>query len=46
MEGWRWDEAPWEMLVAWLGRETFVRVEPPPAPGERETALRGLDGTW
>jgi N-acetyl-1-D-myo-inositol-2-amino-2-deoxy-alpha-D-glucopyranoside deacetylase len=45
MGGQRWDRAPREMLDAWLGRETFVRVEPP-APGERETALRGLDGTW
>jgi LmbE family N-acetylglucosaminyl deacetylase len=37
-----WSSAPREMLDAWLGRETFVRVEPPPLPGERETALRGV----
>ena len=37
-----WSLAPREMLDAWLGRETFVRVEPPPLPGERETALRGV----
>ncbi len=37
-----WSIAPREMLDAWLGRETFVRVEPPPLPGERETALRGV----
>jgi mycothiol S-conjugate amidase len=37
-----WSIAPREMLDAWLGRETFVRVEPPPMPGERETALRGV----
>ena len=46
VEARRWDQAPRELLVAWLGRETFVRVVPPPAAGERETALRGLDGTW
>jgi LmbE family N-acetylglucosaminyl deacetylase len=37
-----WSIAPREMLDAWLGRETFVRVEPPLLPGERETALRGV----
>ena len=37
-----WSIAPREMLDAWLGRETFIRVEPPPLPGERETALRGV----
>jgi len=37
-----WSNAPREMLDAWLGRETFVRVEPPPLPGERETSLRGV----
>ncbi len=37
-----WSIAPREMLEAWLGRETFIRVEPPPLPGERETALRGV----
>jgi len=37
-----WSLASREMLDAWLGRETFIRVEPPPSPGERETALRGV----
>ncbi len=37
-----WSAAPREMLEAWMGRETFIRVEPPPLPGERETALRGV----
>ncbi len=37
-----WAAAPREMLEAWLGRETFIRVEPPPLPGERETGLRGV----
>ena len=37
-----WSIAPREMLDAWMGRETFIRVEPPPLPGERETALRGV----
>jgi len=37
-----WSLAPREMLEAWLGREAFIRVEPPPLPGERETALRGV----
>jgi len=37
-----WSIAPREMLDAWLGRETFIRVEPSPLPGERETALRGV----
>ena len=37
-----WSAAPREMLEAWMGRETFIRVEPPPVPGERETALRGV----
>jgi len=37
-----WSNAPREMLDAWLGSETFVRVEPPPLPGERETSLRGV----
>lgn len=37
-----WSAAPREMLDAWMGRETFIRVEPPPLPGERETALRGV----
>ncbi len=37
-----WSAAPPEMVEAWLGHESFIRVEPPPAPGERETALRGV----
>jgi LmbE family N-acetylglucosaminyl deacetylase len=37
-----WSLAPREMLDAWLGRETFIRVEPLPQPGERETVLRGV----
>jgi LmbE family N-acetylglucosaminyl deacetylase len=37
-----WSAAPREQLEAWLGRETFIRVEPPPVPGDRETALRGV----
>jgi LmbE family N-acetylglucosaminyl deacetylase len=37
-----WAAAPRELLERWLGRETFIRVEPPPLPGERETALRGV----
>jgi LmbE family N-acetylglucosaminyl deacetylase len=37
-----WSAAPRDMLERWLGRETFIRVEPPPLPGERETALRGV----
>lgn len=39
-----WAEAPRELLEEWLGRETFVRVAPPPTAGERETALLELDG--
>lgn len=38
----RWTGVPREALEAWLGRETFIRVEPPPLPGEQETALRGV----
>lgn len=37
-----WSAAPPDLLEAWLGREAFIRVEPPPLPGERETALRGV----
>ena len=37
-----WSGAPRDLLDTWLGRESFVRVEPPPLPGERETALRGV----
>jgi len=37
-----WSAVPREMLDRWMGRETFIRVEPPPVPGERETALRGV----
>lgn len=38
----RWTGVPRDVLEAWLGRETFIRVEPPPLPGERETVLRGV----
>jgi LmbE family N-acetylglucosaminyl deacetylase len=38
----RWTGVPRVVLEAWLGREAFIRVEPPPMPGERETALRGV----
>jgi LmbE family N-acetylglucosaminyl deacetylase len=37
-----WADAPREMIEAFLGTESFVRVDPPPAPGERETRLLGL----
>ncbi len=37
-----WSAAPREMLEAWLGREAFIRVYPPPLPDEQETALRGV----
>ncbi len=37
-----WADGPREMLDAWLGTETFVRVDPPAEAGERETELRGL----
>jgi LmbE family N-acetylglucosaminyl deacetylase len=37
-----WSIAPRETLEAWLGRETFIRVEPAALPGERETALHGV----
>jgi len=37
-----WSAAPRDLLETWLGRETFIRVVPPPLPGERETALRGV----
>jgi len=37
-----WSAAPRDLLERWMGRETFIRVEPPPLPGERETALRGV----
>jgi len=42
MQGNDWASAPREAVDAWLGRESFVRVDPPPAPGEHETALAGL----
>ena len=38
----RFDEATIAEREAWLGTETFVRVVPPPEPGERETALLAL----
>jgi LmbE family N-acetylglucosaminyl deacetylase len=37
-----WANAPREMVEQFLGWETFVRVDPPPVPGERETGLRGV----
>ena len=37
-----WTDAPREIVEQFLGRETFVRVDPPPVPGERETDLRGV----
>jgi len=37
------DPAVREAMVNFLGTEKFVRVVPPPAPGEHETRLRGLD---
>ncbi len=39
MRGRQWDEAPRDLVEQRLGTETFVRVDPPPTPGERETAL-------
>jgi N-acetyl-1-D-myo-inositol-2-amino-2-deoxy-alpha-D-glucopyranoside deacetylase len=37
-----WPDAPREMVEQFLGWETFVLVDPPPLPGERETDLRGV----
>ncbi len=37
-----WGDAPRELLERWLGTETFVRVDPPLPPGNRETELSGL----
>ena len=37
-----WANAPREMVERFLGWETFVRVDPPPLQGERETDLRGV----
>jgi N-acetyl-1-D-myo-inositol-2-amino-2-deoxy-alpha-D-glucopyranoside deacetylase len=37
-----WADAPREMVERFLGWETFVRVDPPPLQGERETDLRGV----
>jgi LmbE family N-acetylglucosaminyl deacetylase len=37
-----WANAPRETVEQFLGRETFVRVDPPPLQGERETDLRGV----
>jgi N-acetyl-1-D-myo-inositol-2-amino-2-deoxy-alpha-D-glucopyranoside deacetylase len=39
----RWTESPIEELEAMMGEETFVRVVPPPVPGQIETNLIGLD---
>lgn len=36
-----WEQAPRDMVEAWLGFETFVRVDPPPSPGEQEERLIG-----
>jgi LmbE family N-acetylglucosaminyl deacetylase len=37
-----WTDAPRADVERFLGWETFVRVDPPPVPGERETDLRGV----
>jgi LmbE family N-acetylglucosaminyl deacetylase len=37
-----WADAPREMVERFLGWETFVRVDPPPVHGERETDLLGV----
>jgi LmbE family N-acetylglucosaminyl deacetylase len=37
-----WADAPREVVEQLLGRETFVRVDPAPVRGERETDLRGV----
>ena len=37
-----WADAPREVVEQFLGWETFVRVDPPPVPGEREKDLRGV----
>jgi len=37
-----WADAPREIVERFLGWETFVRVDPPPLQGERETDLRGV----
>ncbi len=42
MRGGGWTDAPREIVEQFLGWETFVRVDPPPMPGERETDLRGV----
>lgn len=42
MRGGSWSGAPREMVERFLGWETFVRVDPPPLRGERETHLRGV----
>ena len=39
-EDWEMDDV--ERMEESLGREVFVRVEPPPEPGEQETAFVGL----
>jgi LmbE family N-acetylglucosaminyl deacetylase len=44
MRGRRWDDPETRGGMEQLfGRETFVRVDPPPAPGERESWLIGLE---
>ena len=42
MRGGGWADAPRDVLEQFLGWETFVRVDPPPVPEERETDLRGV----
>jgi LmbE family N-acetylglucosaminyl deacetylase len=43
MRGRRWDDPEQRaQLEAMFGRETFVRVDPPPQPGEREDRFMSL----
>ena len=45
MRGRDWqDPVTRNQLEAMFGRETFVRVEPPPRPGEKESRFLALDG--
>jgi LmbE family N-acetylglucosaminyl deacetylase len=44
MRGRRWDDAATRAeMEAMFGRETFVRVDPPPAAGEMEDRFRALE---
>ncbi len=46
MRGRRWDDPETRsQLERMFGTETFVRVDPPPQPGEKEDRLAGLDWT-